>query len=49
MIETKYFKSYQSLKNWIKKNHNDYQYEVIFVHNGYGVEYKPLLKIEWAD
>lgn len=49
MWNTKLFKSYQGLKNWIKKNHNDYQYEIIFVNNGYGVEYRPLKKIVWAD
>jgi len=49
MREIKIFKTEKGLENWIENNKNDYQFEIIFVNNAYGVEYKPLLKIEWAD
>lgn len=45
MWETKLFKTYQACKNFIVKYGHDYQINVIYLNNGYGVEYKKLRKV----
>ena len=44
MWETKYFKTYEQAKKFMLRNNykNKYRYELIFVNNGYAVEYKKL-------
>ena len=45
MWTTKYFKTLEALQKWIDRNKNKVQYTVIFITNGYGVEYKPLKQL----
>lgn len=47
MWKTKNFKSYESQQNWIAANRHNYQITIIYVNNGYAVEYKPLFKINF--
>ena len=42
---TKVFKTEKLRNNWIEKNKNKYRIDIIFVNNGYGIEYKKLIKI----
>jgi hypothetical protein len=42
---TKTFETKKQLDNWIARNKNKYRYEIIFINNGYGVEYKELYNI----
>lgn len=45
MWQTKTFKTHEARANWIAKNRHRVQYELTFVNNGYGVEYRKLRKI----
>ena len=45
MWEIKYFKEYELAKKFMLRNNNRYRCELIFVHNGYVVEYKKLQRI----
>ena len=47
MWEIKYFKEYNSAKKFMLRNtfKNKYRYELIFVNNGYAVEYKKIQSI----
>lgn len=45
MWEIKTFKTQKQLNNFILKNKNKIQYNIIFVNNGFGIEYKKLIKI----
>jgi hypothetical protein len=51
MWQTKYFKTESKARSWMEKNYHKYQMELIFINQkteksaGYGVEYKPLIKI----
>lgn len=45
MWEIKTFKTKKQLNNFIKRNKNKIQYNVIFINNGFGIEYKKLIKI----
>jgi vacuolar-type H+-ATPase subunit F/Vma7 len=45
MWSTKVFKTEDELKRWIKKNQNKFQYEIIYINNGYAVEYRKLKRI----
>ena len=48
MRKTKIFKepnSYEKMTEWAEKNKDKYEMDIIFVENGYGVEYKPFLTI----
>ena len=45
MWQTKIFKTEKSRNNWIEKNKNKYRIDLIFINNGYGIEYKKLVKI----
>lgn len=47
MWETKYFKTEKEMQRFIDKNKSRIQYEIIFIHNGYGIEYRKLRRIEW--
>ncbi len=47
MWEIKYFKEYKKAKKFMLRCNykNKYRYELIFLENGYAVEYKKLKKI----
>lgn len=45
MWETKYFRNERQMNAWINENKNKYRIDVIFVNNGYAVEYKPIKSI----
>ena len=45
MWEVRTFKTKEQLNNFIKRNKNKIQYNIIFVNNGFGIEYKKLIKI----
>ena len=45
MEKIKTFKTKKPLNNFIKRNKNKIQYDIIFVNNGFGIEYKKLIKI----
>ena len=45
MWEVRTFKTKEQLHNFIKRNKNKIQYDIIFVNNGFGIEYKKLIKI----
>ena len=49
MWKTKLFKKPETLRKWVEKNKHNYQMVIIFVHNAYGLEYRPLKKIVWQD
>lgn len=42
MWEVKNFKTLEAQKVWIARNEHKYQIIVLFVNNGYAVEYKKL-------
>ena len=42
MWNTKTFKTEKAQKNWITANCDKYQIEVIYINNGYAVEYRKL-------
>lgn len=37
---TKTFKTEEKMINFIEKNKNKYQIDIIFINNGYGIEYR---------
>ena len=41
----RYFKTLKDQNEWIEKNKNKYRIDLIFINNGYGIEYKKLVKI----
>ena len=47
MWSIKYFKKYELAKKFMLRNNykNKYKYQLLFVENGYAVEYKKLLTI----
>tara|TARA_R110000803_G_scaffold16816_5_gene46071 strand:+ start:307 stop:444 length:138 start_codon:yes stop_codon:yes gene_type:complete len=45
MWETIYFKTEYEATNFITKYNNKFQMELIFVQDGYGVEYKKLKQL----
>tara|TARA_R110000744_G_C19350266_1_gene560343 strand:- start:1936 stop:2073 length:138 start_codon:yes stop_codon:yes gene_type:complete len=45
MWETIYFKTEYEAKSFITKYNNKFQMELIFVQDGYGVEYKKLKQL----
>jgi hypothetical protein len=42
MWEIKHFKSYDDVLNFINKNEHKYQMDIIYINDGYAVEYKKL-------
>ena len=44
MYKIKYFKSYKNANNFLAKNINKYKMQLIFVQDGYAVEFKKLIK-----
>ena len=46
MWQTKVFKTVEARQKWIDKNKGKYWIEpvLVVIHNGYAVEYKPLVK-----
>jgi len=48
MWDIKYFKTYELAKKFMLRNNykNRYKYQLLFVENGYAVEYKKLLTIK---
>ncbi len=45
MWQIKKFKTRQELDSWIVKNKHKIQFVEVFIHNAYGVEYRPLRRI----
>jgi hypothetical protein len=45
MWRIKTFKTSERMYKWIAANKHKIQHEILFVNNGYAVEYKPLRKI----
>ncbi len=45
MWKTKFFNDLESANKFISINSNKYQTQLIFVHNGFAVEYKKLKTI----
>ena len=45
MWKNKYFRTKESMNNWLQKNKNKIQYNELFVNNAYGIEYRKLIKI----
>lgn len=45
MWNTKFFKSEAQMNKWIEQNKKYYKIDVIFVNNGYAVEYKELKNV----
>lgn len=44
--KTKTFSNVEKRDHWIEKNKSKHQIVIIFINNGYGVEYKPLIIID---
>jgi hypothetical protein len=42
MWTTKHFKTQDAMDKWIEKNSNKYQITILYVNNGYALEYKKL-------
>lgn len=40
MWKVKYFETFEAQQKWIDANEHQYQITVIYVNNGYAVEYK---------
>ena len=40
MWDTKTFKTYEQQQLWINRNKDKYMIDVIYINNGYAVEYK---------
>jgi hypothetical protein len=45
MVEIITFDTKEQRNKWLEKNGCKYQIEEIFINNGYGFEYKKLIKI----
>lgn len=45
MWKIKRFKTKADQDNWIKKNSRRFQIDIIFVNNGYAVEYRSLVRV----
>ena len=45
MWKIKTFKTNEDLQKFINKNKSKIQYSIIFINNGYGLEYKKIIKI----
>jgi len=45
MWQTKIFKTKTALQRWICEKSHRYQWDMIYVNNGWGVEYRKLKKI----
>lgn len=43
--KTKTFKTRALMDAWVEKNKHKYQMSEVFINNGFGMDYKPLLKI----
>jgi len=42
--KTKTFADQISMENWVRANRDKYQIVEIFINNGYGVEYRELIR-----
>ncbi len=45
MWKTKFFKTYESANKFISINQNKFQTQLLFIENGFAVEYKELKTI----
>ncbi len=43
--KTKEFKTKEQMDAWVSKNNSKYQMQEVFINNAFGMDYKPLLKI----
>lgn len=46
MWTLKKFKTEAAMAAWIKKMRSRVQYDIIYINNGYAVEYRPLIIID---
>jgi len=46
MWQVKKFKTQQALNDWQANNSHRYQIDIIYINNGFAVEYKPLRIID---
>ena len=45
MWQVKTFKSLQAMEKFINTNRNKIQFEIIYINNGYAIEYRKLRRI----
>ena len=45
MWKIKEFKTFEAMKKWLSINQSKIQYEVMYILNGYAVEYRPLRRV----
>jgi len=45
MWKSKKFKTYKAMTSWLSINQSKIQFDVIYIMNGYAVEYKPLRRV----
>ena len=45
MWKIKEFKTFEAIKEWLFINQSKIQYEVMYILNGYAVEYRPLRRV----
>ena len=42
-----FFKTAEARDNYIRKNKHRIQYEIVYINNGYGIEYRKLKRIRF--
>jgi len=45
MWKIKEFKTFEAMNAWLSINQSKIQFEVMYILNGYAVEYKPLRRV----
>lgn len=45
MWKTRLFKTNDAMQQWISANGHKMQYQIIYINNAYGLEFKPLLRV----
>jgi len=45
MWKIKEFKTFEAMNEWLSINQSKIQYEVMYILNGYAVEYRPLRRV----
>lgn len=49
MWQTKEFKTEESMQKFIDNNRHKLQIEIIYINNGYAIEFRKLKRIEWKS
>lgn len=49
MWQTKEFKTKEAMMKFIDNSKNKRQVEIIYINNGYAVEFRKLRRIEWKE